>query len=389
MNAPTNYSIAAYGGMIADTVRMDAYKAALERAVKPGCVVLDIGAGTGIFSLLACRLGARRVFAVEPDDAILVARQVAADNGYADRITFIQALSTRVTLPEPADVIVSDLRGVLPLFQHHIAAIADARQRHLAPGGALIPRRDTLWAAVVETPPGPDAMAHLPEARPYGFDMTAARRMAGNLWWRVSVKDATSALLAEPQRAGTLDYLTLAEPDFGAELTWPIRRAGSACGLLLWFDAELADGIGFSNAPGQPPLIYSQAFFPLAEPVAVEAGDFVATRLTANLAGDDYVWRWETTVTRAGAPESIKAKYDQSTFYGRPLAAGQLRKRAAGYLPRLTEDGAIERATLNLMDGCTSLEEIARLLFERFPGRFASRHDALTHAGDLAQKHSR
>jgi protein arginine N-methyltransferase 1 len=114
------YSISAYGRMIADRVRMNAYVQALRQAVKPNSVVLDIGTGTGIFALLACQFGARHVYAIEADDAIEVARQIAAANGYTDRIEFIQDVSTKLSLPEKADVIISDLRGVLPLFQGHI-----------------------------------------------------------------------------------------------------------------------------------------------------------------------------------------------------------------------------------------------------------------------------
>ena len=93
------YSIAAYGSMIANRVRMDAFTKALRQAIKPDSVVLDIGTGTGIFALLACQFGARRVYAIEPDDANQVARQIAVANGYGERIEFIQALSTQVTLP--------------------------------------------------------------------------------------------------------------------------------------------------------------------------------------------------------------------------------------------------------------------------------------------------
>src|SRR3954471_21820036 len=106
--------------MIADSARMDAYARALRQAIKPGSVVLDIGTGIGIFAMLASQFGARRVYAIEPDDAIQIARQIAAANGYAERVEFFQNLSTRIELPERADIIVSDLRGVLPVFQHHI-----------------------------------------------------------------------------------------------------------------------------------------------------------------------------------------------------------------------------------------------------------------------------
>ena len=93
------YSVADYGIMIADRVRMEAYMQALRSAVRPGGVVVDIGTGTGIFALLACRFGARRVYAIEPNDAIQVAREIARANGYAERIEFLQMLSTRAVLP--------------------------------------------------------------------------------------------------------------------------------------------------------------------------------------------------------------------------------------------------------------------------------------------------
>ena len=105
------YSISNYGAMIADRVRVRAYAEALRQAITRDSVVLDLGTGTGIFALLACRFGARRVYAIEPSDAVQVAREIAAANGFAGRIEFWQALSTDVTLPERADVIVSDIGG--------------------------------------------------------------------------------------------------------------------------------------------------------------------------------------------------------------------------------------------------------------------------------------
>ncbi|MGA9378220.1 MAG: 50S ribosomal protein L11 methyltransferase, partial [Phormidium sp.] len=99
------YSISGYGSMIADKGRMDAYVKALRQTVKPDSVVVDIGTGTGIFALLACQFGAKKVYAIEPSDAIQVAKEIAGKNGYGDRIIFIQDISTKVQLPELAKVI--------------------------------------------------------------------------------------------------------------------------------------------------------------------------------------------------------------------------------------------------------------------------------------------
>lgn len=64
------YSIAGYGEMLNDTVRMNAFAEALRQSVRPDSVVVDIGTGPGIFAMLACRFGAGKVYAIETDDVI-------------------------------------------------------------------------------------------------------------------------------------------------------------------------------------------------------------------------------------------------------------------------------------------------------------------------------
>ena len=55
------YGLSDYARMVADEVRMATYARALADAVRPGMVVADIGAGTGVLALMAAKLGARRV----------------------------------------------------------------------------------------------------------------------------------------------------------------------------------------------------------------------------------------------------------------------------------------------------------------------------------------
>ena len=194
-------------------------------------------------SLLACRFGARRVHAVEPGDIIQVAREIAAANGLADRIVFHQEYSTKLSLPEPADVIIADLRGVLPLFQHNLPALADARRRHLVSGGVLIPRRDVLWAAVVEAPEVYRRTVAVWNEDACGFNFDAARRLAVNTTEKQHF--AADQCLTAPVRWATLDYTARDDPNVCAAIEWTPARAGTAHGLCLWFDAELVDGVGF------------------------------------------------------------------------------------------------------------------------------------------------
>jgi protein arginine N-methyltransferase 1 len=272
------YSVAEYGAMIADEVRTEAFARALGDAVKPGSIVLDIGTGTGIFALLACQLGARRVYGIEPSDAIEVAREMAAANGFADRIEFIQAMSTDVTLPERADVIVSDLGGLLPWYQRHLPSITDARRRFLAPGGILIPQRDTAWAAIIDAPELYARQIGPWIDKPFGLDMEAARRFVVNTWNEGRI--TAGALLTERQSWATLDYRVVEEANVRAETSLRVNRPGTGHGVAAGFDRTVCGSVFLSNAPDAPEAIrsdrtYGTVFFPWPSPVALERGDIV------------------------------------------------------------------------------------------------------------------
>src|SRR5262245_52708015 len=115
--------------------RLDQYACAIARAVRPGDVVVDLGAGTGILSFLACAAGACRVYAIEASHAIAYGELLASKAGFLDRVHFIHERSTLVTLPERADVLVADIHDTFGLQAGGLGAFIDARDRLLKPGG--------------------------------------------------------------------------------------------------------------------------------------------------------------------------------------------------------------------------------------------------------------
>ena len=373
--------------MIADRIRIEAFKRALQGAIRPGAVVMDIGTGPGIMAVLACQLGASRVYAIEPSEVIQVAREIAAANHCSDKIIFFEDLSTKVTIPDLADVIVSDLRGILPLFSTHIPSIADARRRFLRPGGTIIPRKDQIWAAIVEAPEDYGKIVDPWDRNNLGQDFTVARLKVLNEFRKARVK--TEQLLTVPQLWATLDYTTIQNPNVRSTLQWTVERNGTGHGILVWFDMELAEGVGFSNGPEAPEAIYGAAFFPWLEPVPLMKGQNICVEMQAKLLESDYFWSWATRIESAEKAGDIIKCFEQSQLQGAVLSLTKLRKTGSDYVPQLSEEGLMRRRALELMDGNTPLETIARNLTSEFPERFERWQQALTFASSISNENSR
>lgn len=376
------YSVREFGAMIDSGVRIEAYRRALSSCVVPGSVVLDLGSGTGAMALIACRLGARRVYAIEPSNAIQIGRESAAANGFENRIVFIQDLSTRVSLPEQVDLLLEDMRGALPWFGSHIPDLIDARQRMLRPGGQIISCRDTAYCAVVEA-----EKFYVELTRPWrtsaeGLDLSAATRYVLNSNHKYCA--SPDQMLTHAHAWARLDYATIDSPHARGNFSLDFSRAGTAHGLLLWFDGELAPGITICNAPGEPRTPYGPLLLPWPEPVAVQKGDRVDVTLRGDLVGDDYVWSWNSQVRLRGAEGGRVLQFRQSTFLGTPITRESLSRRASGSRPRLNRDGRAARFVLDRMQGAMQLSEIAEQLALEHPDRFRSRREALDYVAGVA-----
>src|SRR5262249_26042419 len=128
------------------------YRASIAQLVRDK-VVVDVGAGgDAILSRLCVEAGARKGYAIEGNqEALESARARVRGLGLQVHIEVRVGSSLTVQLPEPTDVCVSELIGVIGSSEGAVTILNDAR-RFLKPGGRMIPERCVTLAAGVELP---------------------------------------------------------------------------------------------------------------------------------------------------------------------------------------------------------------------------------------------
>ena len=134
--------------MIRDRVRTEAFRRAIDSVVRPGDMVLDVGAGSGILSVFAARAGAESVYTVERHRSPSLPRAGRRER-VAEIVHVIHGDVMEVELPGQVNVIVSEWLGGLGIDEGMLAPVIAARDRWLKPGRVMIPRSVTAWTALV------------------------------------------------------------------------------------------------------------------------------------------------------------------------------------------------------------------------------------------------
>jgi protein arginine N-methyltransferase 1 len=293
-------SIEFHRRMLADRVRHDAFRAALEQAIRPGqSTVADIGAGTGILAFFARQLGAREVWLYDPGPALGLAEAVAARNGI-DGLHFVPARSLDVDDPPLADVVVAEVLGNFAYEEDVLETLRDAR-RFLKPGGTLIPQSIVQWAAPVTSDRFERDLASWHSVG-FGLDWSDAERMTRNNMYVFAIEPGD--LLAAPAASwDALDFSGAIDSRRGGTATWRLAADTPIYGFALWWACTLARGIELTTSPGSPRTHWDQIYLPLLTPVAGCAGDEIVLSVVSETGGTEsgIEVRWTVEQKRAGA----------------------------------------------------------------------------------------
>jgi len=316
------YDTRAYGKMIADPLRRAAFVSAMRAEIGPGTVVLDLGAGVGILSLLACRFGAERVYAVDPNPLVDLVKGAAKKNGFAEKIVVHCADSRDISLPERVDLIIADIRGALPLVGGSFDVVSDACKRFLKPGGSVLPARDTMFVAPVSE------STFMSEWRSlwwdHGLDLDLGCLGDGDLGCTIQSWAKPEDLLSAAQTWGRFVWAPLPSLSWEHELVFQMQRDGVLDGFVEWFDLDFGGGVTLSNDIAREKLVYGRLTFLLSRPVEVRAGYIVRLRLRVFPKTKFEIWSWSGEVLDSAGVRV--AAFNESTLKS---AASQVLAKSA------------------------------------------------------------
>jgi hypothetical protein len=245
-------------GMLDDRIRTSRYLEGIREVVGPGDVVVDIGTGSGVLAMAAAQAGAERVYAIEASAIGETARKNFEANGLADRITLLQGWSTRLELPERADVLVSEIIGNEPLGEDVLEITSDARRRMLKPDARMVPGKVRIFGLPVTVPASEIAKRMItPETLQnwrdwYGMDfgpLAEVSRESSASFFIKPQKTSAWEILGEPVLLAEVDLSQVERPLIDNTTAGVATAEGELNGLMVYFDLELSSTTRLSTHP--------------------------------------------------------------------------------------------------------------------------------------------
>ena len=250
--------------MLADGVRNKLLYEAIAKNVTPTTSFLDIGAGTGVWAILAAKLGAKRVVAVEIEECLIpIIYKHAQENGVADKIKIIQGNSNDVKIRGKFDVIVSELFGSDAFGEETVKSFIDLKNRFLAPNGILIPHKLAIRAVPAHVE---KTSRDFPAGLPVKCEFFRSLKL--NYSQHVSLLERGGIrFLTEPQKLLEIDFRSLeaAPPLENLTSSWELDDPSEANAIVVFNHSTFTDDIEMDSFGSQSWGVGTYAFVPFVQ----------------------------------------------------------------------------------------------------------------------------
>ncbi len=288
--------------MIADSIRVNAFKQAINKANHdlPNSVWVDVGSGLCPLTLLAASSPeSKKIYAIEQvESTINLARTIidAQPKTLQNKIKLLHGLSHNINLPEKADILMTETLGNFGVEEGLISLLNDAKKRFLKQDAIIIPSEIEFIIAPIESARCYQRI-NFWKKKHYGLDFSNMAAHATTTVYHHRV--LADELLGNPVKMGSID-LTGNVPiteKLSLQSTHSIQRKGTLHGFVGWFRAKLYKNIFLSNDPlkKRTPFSWTQAYFPLPlidqKPVTVKSKQMVDFSIDWNLATNQLIWK--------------------------------------------------------------------------------------------------
>ncbi len=212
-----------------DKPRTNFFLNEIKRFTKPKSVVLEAGVGTGILSFAAATR-AKKVYAFEINTRIYrlaqsIEKELRKKQYLSGELELKKADATKATIPEKADIIVSENLYTGMFFEQQVQIVNHLR-KYLAPNAVVIPSGLRSYVVLSET-----TFPHEPKHKEL-FVPSPERHM-----------DFRRKELSRSVEYDTLDFTKRSKRGVRTSLRIPVTATGVCNSLIIFSEVDMPSGV--------------------------------------------------------------------------------------------------------------------------------------------------